>query len=224
MREFVANFQKKHGQQVPMPKIYGDEDTSDDEGPELADGTKAAKKKTTGSARGGDGPSTNGRSVGGSGTRKRARDDDDDDDPNKRRKTGGGDAPPKPMVTRKEPRKKGTGYPPIDRKLPVLYISRPKERTMLGHRVLDWTDEQKRKIHEARMQGGQVKPHRYRAGTVALQDICHFQKTSALLIRKLPFQRLVREIAQDFQDRSAVPVSGDTMSPRSGGGIPCQVV
>ena len=24
MREFVTNFQKKHGQQVPMPKIYGD--------------------------------------------------------------------------------------------------------------------------------------------------------------------------------------------------------
>ena len=200
MREFVANFQKKHGQQVPMPKIYGDEDTSDDEGRELADGTKAAKKKTTGSARGDDGPSTSGRSVGGSGSRKRARDDDDDeDDPNKRRKTGGGDAPPKPMVAHKEPRKKGTGYPPIDRKLPVLYISRPKERTMLGHRVLDWTDEQKRKIHEARMQGRQVKPHWYRAGTVALQDIRHFQKTSALLIRKLPFQRLVREIAQDFK-------------------------
>ena len=153
MREFVANFQKKHGQQVPMPKIYGDEDTSDDEGPELADGTKAVKK-TTGSARGGDGPSTSGRSVGGSGSRKQGRDGDgDDDDPNKRRKTGES-APPKPMVARKEPHKKGTGYPPIDRKLPVLYISRPKERTMLGHRVLDWTDEQKRKIHEARMQGG----------------------------------------------------------------------
>ena len=70
MREFVVNFQKKHGQQVPMPKIYGDEDTSDDEGPELADGTKAAKKKTKGSARGGDGPSISGRSVGGSGSRK----------------------------------------------------------------------------------------------------------------------------------------------------------
>ena len=49
------------------------------------------------------------------------------------------------------------------------------------------------------MQGRQVKPHWYRAGTVALQDIRHFQKTSALLIRKLPFQRLVREIAQDFK-------------------------
>ena len=222
MREFVTNFQKKHGQQVPMPKIYGDEDTSDDEGPELADGTKAAKKKTTGGAggsdggkppkkpaasgrssgvggtSGGDGPSTSG--AGGSGSRKRARDDDnDEDDPNKCRKTGAEAAPPPPLVAHKEPRKKGTVYPPIDRKLPVLYISRPKERTLLGHRVLDWTEEQKRKIHEARMQGRLVKPHRYRAGTVALQDIHHFQKTSALLIRKLPFQRLVREIAQDFK-------------------------
>ena len=221
MREFVANFQKKHGQQVPMPKIYGDKDTSDDEGPELADGTKAAKKTPggaggsggskpckkpaaggrssgAGGTSGGDGPSTSG--VGGSGSRKRARDDDDDeDDPNKRRKTGGETAPPPPLVARKEPRKKGTVYPPIDRKLPVLYISRPKERTLLGHRVLDWTEEQKRKIHEVRMQGRLVKPHRYRAGTAALQDIRHFQKTTALLIRKLPFQRLVREIAQDFK-------------------------
>ena len=103
------------------------------------------------------------------------------------------------LVARKEPRKKGTAYPPINRNLPVLYISHPKERTMLGHRVLDWTEEQKRKIHEARMQGRQVKPHRYRVGTVELQDIRHFQKTSALLIRKLPFQRLVREIAEDFK-------------------------
>ena len=44
MREFVTNFQKKHGQQVPMPKIYGDEDSSDSEGLELADGTKVGKK------------------------------------------------------------------------------------------------------------------------------------------------------------------------------------
>ena len=199
MREFVTNFQKKHGQQVPMPKIYGDEDTSDDKGPELADGTKAVKKKTTGGARGGDSPSTSGEGVGRSRGKKRGRDGKgDDDDPNKCRKTGES-APPKPMVARKEPCKKATGYPPIDRKLPVLYISRTKERTMLGHRILDWTDEQKRKIHEVRMQGRQVKPHQYRAGTVALQDIRHFQKTSALLIRKLPFQRLVREIAQDFK-------------------------
>ena len=208
MREFVTNFQKKHGQQVPMPKIYGDEDSTDDEGPELADGTKAVKRKTTGGAHsgagpstsGGAGPSTSGGSGGGTKGKKRGRDaDDDEEDSSKRQKTEGAKAPPKLKVARKEPRKKAIVYPPIDRKLPVLYISRTKERTMLGHRVLDWTDEQKRKIHEVRMQGRQVKPHQYWAGTAALQDIRHFQKTSALLIPKLPFQRLVREIAQDFK-------------------------
>ena len=70
MREFVANFQKKHGRQVPMPKIYGDEDSSDSEGLELADGTKVGKK-TTGSAHDGSGPSTSSRGVGRSGSRKR---------------------------------------------------------------------------------------------------------------------------------------------------------
>ena len=174
-----------------MPKIYGDKDSTDDEGPELADGTKAVKKKTTGGACGGDGPSTSGENVGRPKGKKRGRDNAGNDDPTKRRKTGKS-APPKPMVAHKD-------YPLIDRKLPVLYISRTKERTLLGHHILDWTDEQKRKIHEARMQGRQVKPHQYRAGTVALQDIRYLQKTSALLIQKLPFQRLVREIAQDFK-------------------------
>ena len=43
------------------------------------------------------------------------------------------------------------------------------------------------------------KSHRYRPGTVALREIRKFQKTTDLLIRKLPFQRLVREIACDFK-------------------------
>ena len=42
------------------------------------------------------------------------------------------------------------------------------------------------------------KPHRYRPGTVALRENRH-QKSTELLIRKLPFQRPVREIAQDFK-------------------------
>ena len=46
--------------------------------------------------------------------------------------------------------------------------------------------------------GGVKKPHRYRPGTVALREIRYYQKTTHLLIRKLPFSRLVREIAQDF--------------------------
>ena len=43
------------------------------------------------------------------------------------------------------------------------------------------------------------KPHRYRPGTVALREIRRFQKLTELLIRRLPFQRLVWEIAQDFK-------------------------
>ena len=44
----------------------------------------------------------------------------------------------------------------------------------------------------------QPKPRKYRLGTVALREIQRYQKSTELLIRKLPFQRLVREIAQDL--------------------------
>ena len=47
--------------------------------------------------------------------------------------------------------------------------------------------------------GGVKKPHRFRPGTVALREIRKYQKSTELLLRKLPFQRLVREIAQDFK-------------------------
>ena len=44
------------------------------------------------------------------------------------------------------------------------------------------------------------KTHRYRPGTVALREIRKYQKSTELLIRKLPFQRLVREVAQDCKN------------------------
>ena len=44
------------------------------------------------------------------------------------------------------------------------------------------------------------KPRRFRPGTVALREIRKYQKSTDLLIRKLPFQRLVREIAQSFRN------------------------
>jgi histone H3 len=47
--------------------------------------------------------------------------------------------------------------------------------------------------------GGIHKPHRWRPGTVALREIRKFQTSTTLLFRKLPFQRLVRSIAQDFK-------------------------
>ena len=43
------------------------------------------------------------------------------------------------------------------------------------------------------------KPHRYHPGTVALCEIHRYQKSTDLLIQKLPFQCLIREITQDFK-------------------------
>ena len=45
--------------------------------------------------------------------------------------------------------------------------------------------------------GGVKKLHRFQPGTVALKEIRRYQKSTELLIQKLPFQRLVREIAND---------------------------
>ena len=46
---------------------------------------------------------------------------------------------------------------------------------------------------------GIKRPRRFRPGTVALREIRKFQKSTELLIRKLPFQRIVKEIAYDFK-------------------------
>ena len=43
------------------------------------------------------------------------------------------------------------------------------------------------------------RPHRFRPGTVAMREIRKYQKGTENLIPKLPFARLVREIAQDFK-------------------------
>ena len=47
--------------------------------------------------------------------------------------------------------------------------------------------------------GKKMKPYQYRPGMMALYEIQRYQKTTDLLIRKLPFQRLVRVTAQCFR-------------------------
>ena len=75
-------------------------------------------------------------------------------------------------------------------------------------RILAEKREEKRKKAAARItkkagqqapKGGVKKRYRYRPGTVALKQISQYQKSTELLIRKLPFQRLVREIASDSE-------------------------
>lgn len=50
------------------------------------------------------------------------------------------------------------------------------------------------------------KPHRYKPGTVALREIRRYQRTTDLLLLKLPFSRLVREIGL-----SLLPVDGHSL-------------
>lgn len=77
---------------------------------------------------------------------------------------------------------------------PPANNSHPKQReNQLLRNLLSWHPS------SFSRSGGVKKPHRYRPGTVALREIRRYQKSTELLIRKLPFQRLVREIAQDFK-------------------------
>ena len=44
------------------------------------------------------------------------------------------------------------------------------------------------------------KRRRFRPGTVALREIWHYQKSTDLLIRRAPFQRVVYEIVKSFRN------------------------
>ena len=46
---------------------------------------------------------------------------------------------------------------------------------------------------------GIKKPHRYRPGMVALREIRHYQRSTENLIKKTPFQKLIREISQEYR-------------------------
>ena len=58
---------------------------------------------------------------------------------------------------------------------------------------------------EARHRGGKElridipKPKRYRPGTVALREIRRYQWSTELLIRRAPFDCLIRELVQDLR-------------------------
>ena len=72
-----------------------------------------------------------------------------------------------------------------------------------GKTVLSKSTKAKLALGKKRTKDGGMmhrKPHRFRPGTVALREIRRYQKSTELLIRKLPFQRLVREVAQAYKE------------------------
>ena len=78
--------------------------------------------------------------------------------------------------------------------IPWLVQSRlPANQPVVKHRGSNWLQKPLARVRPLK------KPHCYRPGTVALREIRRYQKSTELLICKLPFQRLVWEIAQDFK-------------------------
>lgn len=84
------------------------------------------------------------------------------------------------MARTKESSRKSTGKVP---------------RAGLGSKGKKSGSKKAKKAAGSSSNSGVKKPFRFRPGTVALRDIKRYQKGTELLLRKLPFQRLVREIA-----------------------------
>ena len=112
--------------------------------------------------------------------------------------------PPGPRKTIGGEPKPGTSGSSQSRRKPSAQSVREAQAEL--KRVLAKKREEERKKAAARAakksgkqapKGGVKKHYRYRPGTVALKQIRRYQKSTELLIRKLPFQRLVREIAGD---------------------------
>ena len=94
--------------------------------------------------------------------------------------------------------RKAMRYPKVNRKKPVLYlhpIHKAVARKEALQNVATRTGHGSGHMRQEETALGADRTGS--GGVMALREIRHYQKSSALLIRKLPFQRLVREIAQD---------------------------
>ena len=114
--------------------------------------------------------------------------------------------PPGPRKTIGQPKPSTSAQQRLKPKKPSAQSVKEAQTEL--KRILTEKREEKRKKATAKMakKGSQKAPkgrvkksYRYRPGTVALKQIRQYQKSTELLIRKLPFQRLVREIASDSE-------------------------
>ena len=87
MQDLRTNFKNKYRQMIPLPKIYQDEDSSEDEGLVLGDGTRYRKKTTGGGGSKGGG----GKGGGGRGGRRTGGDGSADPEQGPSRGRVGGD-------------------------------------------------------------------------------------------------------------------------------------
>ena len=60
-------------------------------------------------------------------------------------------------------------------------------------------------IRQKSATGGIKKPHRYHLGLLALREICRYQQSTDSLIRRTPFNKLIKEISQEYRVCPDVP-------------------
>ena len=80
------------------------------------------------------------------------------------------------------------------------------------------------KAARRQLPGPRQRVHRYRPGTVALQEIRRYQKGADLLIRRAPFQRLVREIMQLYDKEMRIQAQAFEALQESARSVPCRTV
>ena len=77
-------------------------------------------------------------------------------------------------------------------------IQEELKKTMARKKAAEHAAQAAKKSGVKAQKGGLKRLHRFRPGTLALKEIRRYQKSTELLIWKLPFQRLVHEIANDI--------------------------
>jgi len=98
---------------------------------------------------------------------------------------------------RKVTARKSTGGVPVGRRLPTGSSAGPSARRTSGAQS-SWGGGVQGGGGSSSQAAQPKKKRRFRPGTVALREIRRYQRSTDLLIRKLPFSRLVREVAQDM--------------------------
>ena len=101
--------------------------------------------------------------------------------------------PPAPSLADADTDEDVPARPPVARKVPRKV---PRKQTSHSTTELKRMQADRLKNRSPVTPKKKPKKHRYRPGTVALREIRKYQKTTELLIQKLPFARLVREITQ----------------------------
>ena len=94
---------------------------------------------------------------------------------------------------------------PVPRPMGGKKMKAPMARASMGGKTLPAAAAASSHGGKLHPPAGMRKKRRYKPGTVALREIRKYQKSTELLMRKLPFQRLVREVANDIAAGTRFP-------------------